>query len=126
MTRTVGEVFAILLVSGLIALGNWKYSTRPVPRPRAVSWSEARRLNPVIVDSRAPEEYARGHLPGAHSLQPGAQRYSGEVLDRNRKVAVYGPLRPSGTPWQLAVELMRVRGDEVMVITDPPLFVGPR
>ena len=122
----MAEVLALSLVAALVAVGNWQYSTRPVPRPRAVSWRDARLVQAVIVDSRSAAEYARDHLPGAQWVAPGTRIYPEAVLDRSRRVAVYGSLPPSSAPWQVAVELMGVRGDEVMVITDPPLFVGPR
>lgn len=61
------------------------FTTGPVELDR---WIESGENNLVIVDVRAPEDYAKGHIPGAINV-PKDQWHAPQGLNRNKTNVVY-------------------------------------
>ena len=69
--RFIGSLLATLVLGGCVV---WPEGAGPRAQPMAVAEALARRDKGevVLIDVRAPEAYAEGHVPGALNI-PGSQ-----------------------------------------------------
>ena len=66
-------------------------------------------MSRIYLDVRTPEEYASGHVPGAHNLDIRSDSFADDVLALDRTVA-YGVYCHSGGRSQVAVQFMLAQG----------------
>jgi rhodanese-related sulfurtransferase len=72
---------------------------------------EARGEGPTLIDVRAPEEFAAGHLPGARNIPADEVARHLAEIPRDRPVVTYCNMRHRGTSrGERAAELLRASG----------------
>lgn len=81
--------FTFSLVFLLVALPTAALAGRPAVSPAAVAEITARADAPLLLDVRSPEEFAKGHLPGAVLIPHDQLADRLDEIDRDRWVLVY-------------------------------------
>jgi len=105
--------FTFSLIFLLVGLPTAALAGRPAVSPAAVAEITARDDAPLLLDVRSPEEFAKGHLPGAVLIPHDQLADRLDEIDRDRWVLVYCR---SGARASKAQDILEEAGIEVRQI----------